>query len=679
MQRKSSSKCTVCGGNHNIQACPAVAAAKTALAQCNVAAAVAPCAPDDERTIDASIPASSSDITSSTETDATLIAPTCDVPPDEANDTVNAANVGLVSSYLRDTFSAFAIEASHHVIYAPAEVLSVVATENDWLVDSGCSRHMSYSRELFHSLQRLSVPVTITVANGSTVHCECVGDVTITLAPMLDQPSAQLKLKNVLYVPHLRRNLFSVPTAARVEHVTTIFKANDKGCTLWADDGQLLGAGLYRRVCQLPFLELASRLSTVHAASAGAAVAKAPNTIGNHLHPNSLERAHLLFGHLNYRRALELSVTAPSLGVKIATADVSKARMCEACVFAKSSRKPVDKYASRPSPTAVGDIIHSDTIPVSILSQGGHSGYVLFKDGYSEYFSVILQKGKLNLDEHVRAYFDAFRARFKRVPELLRTDGEYRSDAIRELCASLSIRQEFSAPYRQAQNDAIERPHQTIMQSALAMMFYCGAPPSYWPYAVMCAVYMINRLPTPRMPPSESPYFRWWHTHPESKHWHVFGCVVYAHVDSSLRHRFSHRARKGVFLGYSEQHNGYIVQLLDTMAVVIRYDVTFDERTLYKHLKLPMPAQRPSSRAAQENKETFDVGILLSSPSTEGSSSSTEGSTIVQLPSPQEEPELPDRCPVNELRSGSHYGPEWTDAHISLCTVCKQGGHAHSL
>jgi predicted aspartyl protease len=81
--------------------------------------------------------------------------------------------------------------------------MSTNKSSNEWLVDSGCTYHITYDRDLFKELNKTSIS-TITVANGEQVAVEGIGTISIKIHGCMKQ------ISNVLYVPGINQNLLSV-------------------------------------------------------------------------------------------------------------------------------------------------------------------------------------------------------------------------------------------------------------------------------------------------------------------------------------------------------------------------------------------------------------------------------------------------------------------------------------
>ena len=79
-----------------------------------------------------------------------------------------------------------------------------------WVIDSGATRHMTYSRDVFTEFIKLKVPRVVKTASGALIHGTGIGKVSIQV--FIDKVQTQtLALSEVLYVPQLAGNLISVP------------------------------------------------------------------------------------------------------------------------------------------------------------------------------------------------------------------------------------------------------------------------------------------------------------------------------------------------------------------------------------------------------------------------------------------------------------------------------------
>ena len=103
----------------------------------------------------------------------------------------------------------------------------------------------------------------------------------------------------------------------------------------------------------------------------------------------------------------------------------------------------------------------------------------------------------------------------------------------------------------------------------------------------------------------------------------IFECVTYVHNPTYKRNKWSHKALKCVFFGYSTTQKGYKVYHPITRKYIVSKDVLFDEKTLYY--------------ASDKTTRFRDLPYLqLLSNSTSSSTHSTDDQTDHQHLSPQE-------------------------------------------
>ncbi|KAK2390546.1 Plant stearoyl-acyl-carrier-protein desaturase family protein [Trifolium repens] len=73
----------------------------------------------------------------------------------------------------------------------------------EWLIDSGCTNHMTYDRDLFKELNKTSIS-KVRIGNGEQSAVEGIGTTSIKTHAGMKQ------ISNVLYVPEINQNLLSV-------------------------------------------------------------------------------------------------------------------------------------------------------------------------------------------------------------------------------------------------------------------------------------------------------------------------------------------------------------------------------------------------------------------------------------------------------------------------------------
>ena len=92
-----------------------------------------------------------------------------------------------------------------------SEVIDKLLYENVseiWITDSGASRHMTYRRDWFSQFREVKGGDTVRL--GDDKHCEIGGEGTVNIKRLVDGVWCDARIEKVLYVPDLKKNLFSV-------------------------------------------------------------------------------------------------------------------------------------------------------------------------------------------------------------------------------------------------------------------------------------------------------------------------------------------------------------------------------------------------------------------------------------------------------------------------------------
>ena len=84
-----------------------------------------------------------------------------------------------------------------------ATCFSTKSSSECWLIDSGCTNHMTYDRTLFKDLQSTEI-TKVRIGNGDYISAKGKGTISITTN------SGTKSISDVLYVPDIDQNLLSV-------------------------------------------------------------------------------------------------------------------------------------------------------------------------------------------------------------------------------------------------------------------------------------------------------------------------------------------------------------------------------------------------------------------------------------------------------------------------------------
>ena len=113
---------------------------------------------------------------------------------------------------------------------------------------------------------------------------------------------------------------------------------------------------------------------------------------------------------------------------------------------------------------------------------------------------------------------------------------------------------------------------------------------SFWSYAILTAVFLINLLPTLVLN-FVSPWSKLFSASPDLSQLRVFGCACYPHLRPYSSHKLGHRTKECIFLGYSTSSKGYLC--LDPYS----HHVYTSRHVLFNEAKFP--SSKPTSSISQ--------------------------------------------------------------------------------
>lgn len=160
--------------------------------------------------------------------------------------------------------------------------------------------------------------------------------------------------------------------------------------------------------------------------------------------------------------------------------------------------------------------------------------------------------------------------------------GEFSSKDFLNYFSDHGIIHQLSCTDTPEQNGVAECKHRHVIELGLSMMYHACIPRRYWIEAFRTAIYLINRLQTPRLE-MIAPLQKLTNKKPEYSSLQVFGSHCFPYLQNYTTSTFDPRSLPRVFLGYSEKHKGYRCLYPPTGRVYISCHVVFDE-SLY-HFK----------------------------------------------------------------------------------------------
>lgn len=418
-----------------------------------------------------------------------------------------------------------------------------IIEEDEWVLDSGCTSHMTKNRDYLHDMQEIKQNLSLASDNFYT---EIKGKGTVTFKV----PESGHNLFNSLYVPSLNTNLMSVGKSTSYGN-TILFR--DKVATVKNAKGKITMRA-FKREDGLYYITPRHVKAQV-----------------NSSYCNNIMEWHQKLGHAN-EQDLKLALKNNKVqGMAFNKND--KLEECEACIKGKMT-KTTYKSASEPRTNKPLQIVHSDLCgPMRVPTHAGNKYFITFIDDFSRYSRVYFMKQK---NEALKC-FKIYKEEMENVLDLkikcLQTDNgkEYLNEDFQNYLNQNGIRRRLSCPYTSEQNGLAERKNRTLQEKARTMLIESKAPEKLWGQAIYTANYLSNRCINKSIN-NDTPFEKWVGRVPSGLHLHIFGQKAFV-LNKRYRTKFEPKASVGMFAGYSEQSKAYLIYLPKTDNVVISRDV----------------------------------------------------------------------------------------------------------
>ncbi|GJW17813.1 retrovirus-related pol polyprotein from transposon TNT 1-94 [Tanacetum coccineum] len=419
-----------------------------------------------------------------------------------------------------------------------------------WIVDSGCSKHMTGDRSLLRNFIEKSMG-TVRFGNNNFV----------AITGYVDYIQGNITICNVYYVEVLGHNLFSVGQFCNGD-LEVAFRS--KTCyvrNLEGDD--LLTGGRESNLYTISISDMA-------ASSPVCLMSKATSTKSWLWHRRL---SHLNFGTINDLTRLDLVDGLPKFKYE-------KDHLCSACERGKS------KKASHPPKLVPSDhskleLLHMDLCgPMRVASINGKKYILVIVDDYSRYTWVYFLHSKDETPEIIKKFIAQAQLNYKAKVCKIRTDNgtEFKNATLKAHYEKLGIMQQFSTARTPQQNGVVERRNRTLVEAARTMLIFSRLPEFLWAEAVATACFTQNRsiIHTRH---NKTPYELLRGRKPNVEYFHVFGSLCYPTNDRDDLGKMKPKADIGVFIGYSETSRGFRIYNRRTKKIMETIHVKFDELT----------------------------------------------------------------------------------------------------
>lgn len=432
--------------------------------------------------------------------------------------------------------------------------LDTVSDNITFIIDSGCTDHLVNNKNYFIDLLMLEEPINIVVAKSNNF-MQAVGVGNIKIFSLVNGKKIECIIKNVFYVPTLRKNLLSVKRLEMAD-IKVLF---DNGQVKLFLEHELIGIGNRNNLYEIKFKLIY------------------PESLNIETENENLKLWHKRYGHIcneNMKKLIKNNAVDGLSNLKIS----SRVEFCEACVSGKSTRK---RFGIRNKAKRLLEIIHSDVAgPITPTAHDGGKYFVSFIDDYSNFVYVYIIKTKSEVFDCFREYCNMIQSKFNLKISTLRCDngGEYSSQEFKKFCKENGTFIDYTTPYTPEQNGKAERFNRSVVEKARAMLQQANMPKKFWNEAIRVAAYIINRSLSPNFE-EKTPVEIWSGRKPNVSNLRVFGCMGYAHIPHQFRNKFDEKTEECLMMGYAP--TGYRIWDIKTQKIKIARDVVFNEDEFY--------------------------------------------------------------------------------------------------
>src|SRR3954465_14618795 len=333
-----------------------------------------------------------------------------------------------------------------------------------WIMDSGCSKHMTGKINMLSSLQHKDGGL---VPFGDNNQCKviAIGNVGQGKNPLIE---------NVLLVDGLRHNLLSISQFC------------DRGYKVLFDKDACYLYDLHiKNIIAMGKRERNIYVIDIHSVKNNTCLI----TTNDELH-----LWHKRLGHINIKTVSKLSKHELVRGIpKFTSKNID---LCEACQLGKqvkTSFKSLDMISTkRPL-----ELLHMDLFGPSRIASINKNRYVfVIVDDYSRYTWVIFLKHKNEAYHEFTVFCKRVQNQKSTTIITIRSDhgGEFENDLFKTFCEENGITHNFAFPRASPQNGVVERKNRTLQETARTMLIDSKLPKIFWAEAVNTSCYILNRV-----------------------------------------------------------------------------------------------------------------------------------------------------------------------------------------
>ncbi|KAF3773206.1 Retrovirus-related Pol polyprotein from transposon TNT 1-94 [Nymphaea thermarum] len=531
---------------------------------------------------------------------------------------------------------------------------NVMDNNQEWYPDTGATHHMMNCDQSMEGKSPYYGCNSVIFGSGDKLSIRSIGNMSL---PSMHE---NFRLKNVLHVPMIHKNLLSVAKFTRdngckMEFTPHDFSVKNMQTGEIMHQGRLKD-GLYAWTNTSTAAEKQPTGKKMQTCNAYV------SSFNNDVPRDTFKLWHERLGHAN-----DSLLNRMNSSKYIASDFMPKEHFCSVCALAKMHRLPFDSTELKTSSPL--ELLHADVWGSSpCMSREGYKYYLIIVDDFSRFTWIFMLTKKSETFSCFQNFHKIIEKQLEHKIKVFHSDcgGEFMSTEFSMYLASHGIQRRLSCPYTPQQNGIAERKHRHIVEMGLTMLINACMPAYFWTDAFRMAVYIINRLPISTQ--ECTPFETLLGTKPQLENLKVFGCTAYPLVSPQTKSKLAPKSHACVFLGFPKCFKGYICYNPMNKRVTISRHVIFDENTfLYSGTRPPTTAQEIISWLAKDASQitTGSQLIHLPNPSTPNLSSlsnlspnhhiSQQTTTDFSLPITQDEPNPTSLLPETTRHVRNHH------------------------
>ncbi|GBN77035.1 Retrovirus-related Pol polyprotein from transposon TNT 1-94 [Araneus ventricosus] len=443
-----------------------------------------------------------------------------------------------------------------------------VSTDYDqFLIDTAATSHFCYERDWFKNFKELTTTKALLADKKSTCEVKGISDIDFIVKDI--KGNVKITLKDVFYIPNMRRNLIS---GARMDI------AGHK--IIWSNN--------VMRICHSnnEYFFSAFRQDMLYIVSGYPLLDSVMYTSVD------LNLIHKRLCHVNIPIIKDMCKNKLVKGLEKVNIKIDN-ESCIACNVGKATRTSLKKnYVYKRVTKSVLDKVHMDLWgPAPVNSLGGSKYFLSIIDDFSRKIDVFTLKSKSEVFSIFKEYLSRVQRELGRKLKSVRTDNglEFCHKDFETFLRDLGIKIERTSFYTPELNGIAERFNRSSMEAVRTMLQDSGLQPRFWAEALHAYVHTKNRC-SHKLTEGKTPMEIWSGHKLSIRHCRTFGSLAYVYVPTVNRNKLQPKAKIGILVGYAVNRRGYRVWLPKERKVVESIQVKIDEtkngvKTLFRKVK----------------------------------------------------------------------------------------------